>query len=736
MEICFTDTETRARVPISHGNDLYTRDAECRIVTYAIDEAKSQIWQPWEAPRIPSDLEDAICDERVKFVAHNAPFDYKIYLRSLKIRIPLKRWRCTQAQAYSAGLPGSLEILGKVLGLPLDYQKLTDDKYLIHVFCEPSKLTNQFIEPWERPDEWARFCNYAIRDTDALREIYRRLPKHNYSGVNLEWWVLNQLENERGFGFDAPFAREAVDFLALAKKQTNKVMHDNSGGAVGAATQRKRLLEFLQRKHGLEIANLTASEVRDWLEHDDLHPEVRILLETRLEASKSAGSKYNRGLTLLGPGDRMRNTIQWSGAGRTGRNSGRGFQPHNMARPQINVMRTFGLKIGRMVMVNVKAKFIDDVIMPGIRNKAALNSDLIYGGPNEAAALALRHVIIATAGNNLQVVDWKNIESRITPWIAGEEWVLEAYRAADRGEGDDLYKLLFHQFFGIPISEIDDVMRQCGKVCKLAFDYGGGVGALVTMSATYQMDLDPLPDMVLPRATPEQLSKANKAWRRAFLEGDDYALERRVYMACDILKQVYRESHPRIDQLKHDFGSAALNAIRYPGVQNAKRVGKCTIWATENMLIIELPSGRRLLFMQPRLHAVLYVDPDTGAASTREYWSYCAARGKSWRREDSWPGLTVENVVQAIANDVLRQAAVAIHKDTFQYPAVVEYLATLPEFARTALVLDVHDELVLDLPPGAYPMKRFEEKATEGFGWSVGLPLAVDGWTGPRYGKR
>ncbi len=701
------------------------------IVTFAIDDRPTVLWEPWKDPTVPPELKAAIDNPRVLLIAHNATFDMFILLRALGIHVPLKRWRCTRAQAYAHGLPGSLELLGIVMGLPHDQQKLVDDKALIHTFCEPQAASDAFIEPWEQPEAWERFCRYAVRDTDTLRQIYWRLPTHNYQGINLEFWIVNQLENERGFQFDAELAEQAVEFLKLAKTKTDAAMYDASMGNVHAATQRNRLLKYLQQQLGVEIQNLRASEVREWLEHDDLDPVVRFLLETRLEASKSSGSKYGRGIRCVGPRNRMRCTVQFNGAGRTGRNSGRLFQPHNMARPVLAVRRASG----KIELSPVKAKYIDDVILPGIRNQTALNNDLIYGGPNEACALALRHVITAAPGNELVVADWKNIESRVLAWIADEVWKLEAYRANDAGTGVDLYKLLFAQFFGVEISSVNDTERQSGKVSELAFGFGGGVGALVTMAAGYQMDLNPLADIVLPRATPEQLAKAYKAWRRAFLTGEDYELEAKVYQACDVLKQTYRESNNRIDQLKHDLDHAIKTVVRTPNV-HVFDVAKCKVWCTGDFLVIQLPSGRRLLYANPLLQQEVVEDPDTGNFRTQEYVSYVTARGKTWRRERAWSGLYLENIVQAIANDVLRWASVRVHKDCLKVPEVIAFLNTLPEWERTALCLDVHDELALDLPVGAYPLKRLIARMTEEFPWSKGLPLAADGWTGPRYGKR
>lgn len=736
MTDLYLDTETRSTVAIQRGTDLYTRNAKCLLVTYAFDDEPVRYWEPWDEITMPGMLREGLMSPKVNKIAQNGQFDRGIVRHALKVPTPLDSWECTMAQSYSHGLPGSLELQGLVLQLAEDEQKLAEDgKRLMRLFCIPGE-GDAYVEPWDRPEEWRKFRDYGIRDTASMRAVRKKLPRVNYQNEHLELWHLDQRINQRGFQFDAQLARAAVDFLERAKQVTDAAVQKATGDAVQAVTQRNRLLQFLVEKYKIDLPNLRASEIREWLEHDDLDPGLRFLLEMRLEAGKSAGSKYKRGIGAVGPGGRMRCTIQFGGAGRTGRFSGRLFQPHNMARPVLTVRKEFGPDAGKMKLINVKAKYIDEVIIPGIYSGDALALKEVFGGPNEAAALALRHVIVAAPGNELVVADWSNIESRVLAWIADERWKLEAYRAVDRGDEGavDLYKLLFSQFFGVAIDKITDTERQSGKVSELAFGFGGGVGALVTMAAGYQMDLLPLADMVLPRATPDQRARAYKSWRRAFLMREDYDLPPLVYQACDVLKQSYRASNGAIDQLKHDLDGCIKTAINEPG--RAFPIGRCLVWSTRTFLIIQLPSGRRLLYANPRVEHEIAQDPDTLKPIHRDVVSYATARGKTWRRERAWSGLFVENIVQAIANDVLRGNLLRLHRDTLAVPAVAAYLATLPEEERTAICLHVHDEIVLDVPKGSYPLDRMIELITQPLSWAEGLPLSAEGWTGPRYGKR
>lgn len=739
VRLLLLDTETRSRTDISKGTDLYTRDAECLIVTYAFEEGPAKIWQPWCDPIMPADLWAALHDPNVWIVAHNAAFDRLILQRCLGIHTLPERWLCTMAMANAHGLPASLETLGVVCGLDSNQQKLVDDGKLIDTFCVPQRATDRFVEPWELPNEWQRFCNYAVRDTEALRAIFERMPSHNYVGDNVASWRLDQLVNERGFGFDRRLALAARDFLSDAKVESDFIVSTYSDEQVHAASQRNRLLNYLRQHCGIDIESLRAGEVREWLEHDDLDPTVRVLLEQRLEAGKSSGSKYRRGLELVGPEDRIRHWCRWSGAGRTGRHSGRGFQPHNLTRPALSARRPDGhAHAGRYESDPVKASYIDDVIIPGIYSKAALNEPLLYGGPFEAAALALRHVIVAAPGNEIMAGDFKNIESVITAWLAGEKLQIAAFARAfedPKNKSLDVYRILAGKMLGKPPEQVNEAERQMGKVAILAFGFGGGVAALVNMAIAYQLDLDVLPDIVLPTATPEQLMKAEKAWRRAFLRGEDFELEKRVYMACDVLKQAFRTANSAIDQLRKDIDTAVKAAVAAAD-GTIYHVGRCQIFCNKSFLVIELPSGRRLLYASPRIQKEQIIDPDGGEPWVSTYITYSTARGRGWTRERAWSGLFLENMVQAVANCLLRAAMLRLHHDTLQVPQIKTYLDTLPPEARTAISLHVHDEACLDIPKGSYPKERFIRVLIQRPSWAPDLPIAVDVWVDPRYGKR
>lgn len=717
MPIGFIDYETRSSGNLkTEGTDKYFSyaDARATICTYAVDDGPVRIWDMMYDEREPSWHEDAFADERITLVALNAPFDRRAAVKVGKPSSP-RRWICARVQGNSHGLPGGLDGLCAALGVPANLSKLKDGQRLIQLFCVPKK--GRFIEPWEAPGEWEEFKQYAVQDSVALREVYRRLPKHNLQGFNLDYHWLDAEINERGFAIDLPLIEEVVVLLESAKSQSDDEVAGITDGAVTAITQRDKLLKYLTEK-GLTLPNMRKSELENALQRDDLSPEQRLLIESRLEGARASGSKYKRA-TIMHVGGRLRYTQQMSGAGRTGRTAHKGFQPGNMPR----AVTYNGLaKTLAEQHVPMKADFIDNVVLPAIRAHQVLEpwAFVVMGRANTVAANSLRHMIVAEEGNELTVADYKNIESVVLSWVAGEEWKLLGYReafASPKDKSKDMYRKLGAGMFGWEAALINDHQRNACKVVELACGFGGSVGAFVTMSVGYGMDLSALPELVLPHADAKLVAKAETAWWRAFLGCEDYSLEPNVYMAIHVLVQMYRSSNSKIDGLKKSLGRAVTGAVKRPGT--LFEVGRCRIWATRGLLIVELPSGYRLNYWAPEVGTETVIDPETGEPEERSFLSFKRARGSRMVRERSWPGLTLENIVQAIANQLLRRGKLEVNK---VYPK--------------SLVLAVHDEAVSEAKRGLITLDGFCAELCKGWDWSRGLPLAADGWQGPRYGKR
>lgn len=702
MTTVFIDTESFSKVPISAGTDAYTRAAECTAVTFAVSDGVAQIWERGNYQlkgQSPYDLRRYVDDAESLFVAHNSSHDRWTLKRAFGLDIPIERWRCTRAQAYSHALPGSLDLLAKVLGVPADMQKHDGDA-LIDLFCIPQRDGSRATAA-THPEQWEKFCAYAKNDVVALREVYRRLPTHNYRDTNLRAWFVDQKINDRGILLDEQLAKAAVAAVELNKAAQADRMQEAMGAdhRLKKGTQTKKLLTHLQSL-GVDIENLRADTIHALREHGGLSDEVEELLDIRQNSAGTASSKYKTGLADRSPDGRIRHTTTF-GAALSGRHNGKGFQPLNMFRPRL------------------KAKVIEGEIIPAILDGTIHEKAHKWGGVQAAVANAVRGSIIAEPGSELIAADWTAVEPRTAAWLAGDDEQTETFRQFDQGVGVDNYKFTYAGMFGMKPEDVDGDGRQMGKVVRLAFNYLGGVGSLVNMAKLYKLDLNGIVPHVLPTAEAEMLSKARKAAWRAFLEGRDYELERDTYTACDILKQRFRIANKKICDAGYGIGNAVTAALRCADVTHPVCDGKVLVWATKsNTLIIQLPSGRRLYFWDARLKSEEVVDPQTGKKKNREYMTFMCNDKGQWKRERSWAGQLWNQVVQGSANDVERFAMVDVDEEK---PGVLDFA--------------VHDELILEDDIGATSLEWLQAKMTKGWDWSRGLPLACSGWVGSRYKK-
>jgi DNA polymerase len=348
------DCETYSEVPIQHGTHVYAAGAEIMLCAWALDDGPVSVWDltAEKAPPVPLLL--ALEDDQVEVWAHNSHFDRTVMRHAAPVqcmRIAAQapdRWRDTMAQALSHGLPGALDALCAVLQVPLDKAKDKAGRQLVHLFCKPRPATSRIRRATREthPAEWARFVEYAGLDVDAMREVHRRLPPWNYRGAELALWHLDQRINDRGVAIDTELVRGALgavqaEHAALALR--TQVM---TNGQVDSATQRDAMLLHVLEAYGVDLPDLQMATLERRIADPDLPQGLRELLAVRLQASTTSTSKYKtlqRGTSADG---RLRGTLQFNGASRTGRWAGRMFQPQNIARGTVH---------GEMLEVGIEA---------------------------------------------------------------------------------------------------------------------------------------------------------------------------------------------------------------------------------------------------------------------------------------------------------------------------------------------------------------------------------------------
>ena len=752
----FNDLETFCETPITDGSQKYAETAEVMLWSYALDDGPVSVWDrpsnsvhcvdeltgEWIERQLPSedpphDLARPLLSSDTLVWFHNGgAFDFPVLLNAmpdLMRLVPMSRWRDTMVQAYAHALPGSLDKLGEVLHMEEDQRKHQRGRYLVLLFCKPTKDGKRNTRA-THPEEWMEFVRYAAGDIVTMRAAHRKMPMWNYREREAALWHLDLRTNYRGFAVDLDLARGAVEMAQRVQTRMAKQVHDQTEGAVGSATQRDALLAYILQAHGVTLPDMKSDTLERRLDDPDLPEPVKDLLRIRLMAGMNSSSKFKTLLKSVNSDGRLRGCMQFRGAGRTGRAAHRLFQPGNLMRP------TF------------KQRQID-VAIEATKNGTL---DLVFDNCMEALGNTVRGTIVAGPGKKLVVADLANIEGRMAAWLAGEEWKLQAFRDYDtilghdaEGEpirkGVDLYILSYARAFNVSPESVPKkgLERQIGKVMELMLQYEGGVSAFLTGAATYGIDLvamadaawDTLPTDVVAEARGfmEFLYRGPEAkYRKALEEGFDtegkhaatletdklkarYGLTEKVFIACDTLKRLWRAAHPAISSYwKGDFDNPGLQitverAINRPGETFTCR--RLKIRRDGAWLRIQLPSGRSLCYPNPRIKDL------PGGKSAICYTGFNQYT-KQWGDVLTYGGKLLENCTQAASADQMF------------YPMFeIEEAGYLP-------VLHVHDELVCETPDTEdFTADELGRMMCADLGWNAGLPLSAAGFEAYRYRK-
>lgn len=693
------DIETRGPHSIrTVGGYKHARESECLLAAWALGDGPAYVWDVHNSVfTVPGPLIDAINDPSYTVIAHGASYDRTGLSSALHLDIPLKRWRCSMAMAYTLGLPGALADLGPVLGLPEDQQKLEEGRKLIQYWSKqrrPSKKNpRRYWEPEDNPERWSRFIEYARQDIETMRACVRRMPLYNYHGTEVLIWQLDQLINDRGMGIDPEAITALVATVQREVAALNAETERLTGGAIQSATQRDAFLAYLNDTFQTGMTSIAKEFVERKLLDPDLDPTARRLLGIRQQVARTSTAKLSKMLEASSPRPGLNGTavdvvqgcFQYAGASRTGRWAGRLVQLQNPPRGTLD----------------------SDQLAQAIEDALADSLDILYDDPMEVVSSCVRPCLIPPTGQSFAVSDLANIEGRTLPWLAYEQWKLDAFAAFDRGEGPDIYLQSYSKAFGIPIDRLGKHERQIGKVMELACGYGGGVGAFQAMSATYHVDIGENYQAVWLGATGGQREAATRAYQRDRRQGRDLP-PKHTYLAADIVKQKWRAAHPAVEQFWRATERAAINAVKYKG--NPYKAGRVTWIVKDRWLLAQLPSGRYLAYFNPRI-----IEGDLWFDGTVQRDN----KQSQWLAQSTWGGKLVENLTQGVARDILAQAMLNIHKHKFY------------------IVGHVHDEAITEVPDEHAPELLAELNALLASPppWSEGLPLAATGFTAKRYRK-
>lgn len=538
------DIETYSPNDISFGVYKYCESEEFEILlfSYAYDFGEVHVIDLSSGEKIPDDVVlDLKRDEVVKH-AYNAQFEITCLNRA-GYQTFVEQWRCTMIHGAYLGYPMGLAKLGKALGLTQDKMKDKAGAALIRYFsvpCKPTKKNGGRTRnlPKHDPDKWAAYISYNKQDVVTEMECYRRLSAFPVPEEVERQWQIDIRMNATGVGID----RQLVDGALAIDEENKKSLLEEAYALTGLSNpnSRNQLLEWLNSNTNLELEKLTKDSVAAAMtDADDLAKKV---LTIRKKLAKSSVSKYEMMANATGNDGRLRGTLQFYGANRTGRWAGRLLQVQNLPRNYITNL---------------------DIARDLVKKSDRVGLGLLFGDVSDTLSQLIRTAIIAKEGYTLCVADFSAIEARVIAWLSGETWRQKVF-----AEGGDIYCASASSMFGVPVAKhgVNGHLRQKGKVAELALGYQGGVNALKAMGAL---------DMGL---TEEELPNIVELWRQA---------------------------SPKIKELWYTVEKAAVYTVTTGNPMTLEhgitfRLEVDPFYGYRYMTV-ELPSGRKLFYPDPHI---------------------------------------------------------------------------------------------------------------------------------------
>lgn len=674
-------------------------------------------------------------------------------------------WRCTMVWAAYCGYPLSLKDAGMALGL--EKQKLEEGKELIRYFCVPCNPTKTNGGrtrnlPIHAKEKWELFKRYNKRDVEVELQIQDKLSFNPVPDSVWDEYHIDQEINDRGILVDMQMVENAIrldkrtrDVLVSTMQKITELENPNSV---------QQLREWLG-KSGTEMDSLDKKDVAAILPNTT--GDVKKVLQLRQQLAKSSVKKYHAMENAAGDDNRARGMFQFYGANRTGRFclsegtmilvknwekiyekpieevttqdlvwDGDNWVEHEgvvfsgdkeviewddvIATPEHKVWisstekvmlrdamdrrvplwrgngkyKTEGCKTGQTGITRTY-----DIINAGPNNRFMANGrivsnsgrhvqlqnlpqnhlsdldearglvkdgnftamELLYDDIPDTLSQLIRTAFIPAPGYKYYVADFSAIEARVLSFLAGEQWRIDVFAT-----GGDIYCASASQMFKVPVEKhgVNGHLRQKGKIAELALGYGGGRGALTAMGALSmgikEEELQPLVD----------------AWRQA---------------------------NPQIVRFWWNVDNMIKKAIKE---QTTTKLGSISFQYAGTHLFIQLPSGRKLSYVEPR------IGENKFGGESIQYMGVGAT--KKWELLESYGPKFVENIIQAISRDILCYA--------------------MKNLRDERIVAHVHDELIIECTPDT-KLEDICERMGSTPPWIEGLYLRADGFVADYYKK-
>ena len=770
MESLSIDLETQSSVDISKSGVYRYAEAEdfaILLFAYAVDGGTVEVIDIANGEQIPQEILDALTDESIIKWAFNANFErvcLSRYLSDLGIALdpfrdnhPLSKecarflsprsWRCTMVWSAYMGLPLSLATVGRVLRL--EEQKMTEGKALIRYFSTP---------PFHEPvgEKWELFKSYNRRDVEVEMAIQQRLFKYPVPQSVWEEYVLDQEINDRGICLDMPFVENAVKIDAHTKEKLTDRLKTLTG--LENPNSVAQMKEWL-KDHGVETESLDKKSVTALLA--TVPAPLKEVLVLRQQLAKSSVKKYQAMRNAVCADRRARGMFQFYGANRTGRFAGRIVQLQNLPQNHFSDLKCARdlVRQGNYAALEMLYDSVPDVLSQLIRTafipkegrkfivadfsaiearvlswlaKEQWRMDVFEGNGDIYCATAGRmfHCNVVKHGENGYLrqkgkqaelaciaegqlvltneglVPIERVRMEHLLWD-GESWVSHD-GVIFKGEREVI------TYEGLTATP-DHLVWVEGKAQPIQFGDAASCGAHLVQTGTAirlgenHQRTARLYD-IRNAGKHHRFTVSGKLVHNCGYGGSVGALKAFGALESGMkeeelkpLVDAWRAANPHIVDFWWAVDRAAKDCIKE---RSTKVTHGIQFIYQGGMMFIELPSGRRLAYVKPRIgenqfggESITYMGLDLS---------------KKWARIESYGPKLVENITQAISRDILCYA--------------MQTLRTMD------IVAHVHDELVIECDERV-DLSAVCEQMTRTPPWAVGLLLRADGFECKFYQK-
>ena len=289
--------------------------------------------------------------------------------------------------------------------------------------------------------------------------------------------------------------------------------------------------------------------------------------------------------------------------------------------------------------------------------------------PMDVVSSTIRSAITAPEGYKLVVSDLGSIESRVLGWVSGCQRINNTF-----ADGKDTYKDFATVMYSKAYADVTKQERTMAKPPTLGCGYRLGAKGLVKYADGMGIEM-----------TEEFAEFAVKKYRETFREVVNmwYALEDAISMAVD--EGLTVDTH------------------------------KVRIFKDGDFLKIKLPSGRCLHYFKPEMKMVV-----APWGEMVENFTFMGRNTftRKWERLNGHGGLITENIIQAIARDVLAVGVERADKRLKIIGHVHDEIMTLARDERATEALDFLDDCLTQPMP-----------------WAKDLLLSSEGYIAKRYKK-